>query len=341
MQRAACAHGTARASRRGETRRRAVRGTPPPCTRARATDCRSVSRARRREREEVRGADVDEPRPARAATRSARAAAAGCSTCSIVCRKTIASHGAPSSNCSTSARSKRRFAAPVPAAGVLVRLGVGVHADDLAPHARRARPTRSPRRRPCRRRAGRRSARRSSGRRPGGGGTSSSPRERRAASARRSARAAARPAAGRAEGRLVNMRRCTAICRGARDAPPAASPTAAPTRRSRKSNVRYHDAAADGYDSKWAIDYGEIGAGQVLGKLDEGARRARPAAIARALEIGAGTGYFTLNLLRPGVIGEATATDISHGMLRRCPRRRAASASRSRRSRPTPSASLR
>ena len=37
----------------------------------------------------------------------------------------------------------------------------------------------------------------------------------------------------------------------------------------------------------------------------------------RALEIGAGTGYFTINLLRHGVIDQATATDISPGMLRR------------------------
>src|SRR5205085_2813205 len=35
----------------------------------------------------------------------------------------------------------------------------------------------------------------------------------------------------------------------------------------------------------------------------------------RSLEIGAGTGYFTLNLLLAGVIEEAVATDISRGML--------------------------
>jgi ubiquinone/menaquinone biosynthesis C-methylase UbiE len=42
----------------------------------------------------------------------------------------------------------------------------------------------------------------------------------------------------------------------------------------------------------------------------------RPApAFDRALEIGAGTGYFTLNLLQLGLMREATATDISPGML--------------------------
>ena len=35
----------------------------------------------------------------------------------------------------------------------------------------------------------------------------------------------------------------------------------------------------------------------------------------RSLEIGAGTGYFSLNLLQSGVVREATCTDISPGML--------------------------
>ena len=35
----------------------------------------------------------------------------------------------------------------------------------------------------------------------------------------------------------------------------------------------------------------------------------------RSLEIGAGTGYFSLNLMQDGVIGAATCTDISPGML--------------------------
>jgi ubiquinone/menaquinone biosynthesis C-methylase UbiE len=88
------------------------------------------------------------------------------------------------------------------------------------------------------------------------------------------------------------------------------------TDRIRAANVRYHDEAAETYDSKWAIDYGEIGAGQVLGKLGKALGKA-PGHYGRALEIGAGTGYFALNLLRSGVVDQATATDISPGMLRR------------------------
>jgi len=82
----------------------------------------------------------------------------------------------------------------------------------------------------------------------------------------------------------------------------------------RDANVRYHDAAAGGYDSKWAIDYGEIGAGQVAAKLEK-ALGAPPRRYDALLEIGAGTGYFTLNLLKQGIVASATATDISRGML--------------------------
>jgi len=79
-------------------------------------------------------------------------------------------------------------------------------------------------------------------------------------------------------------------------------------------NRRYHDVAAHEYDAKWGIDYGEVGAGQVLGKLSK-LLGAQPGPYARSLEIGAGTGYFSLNLLRSGVVGHATCTDISPGML--------------------------
>lgn len=82
----------------------------------------------------------------------------------------------------------------------------------------------------------------------------------------------------------------------------------------RDANVRYHDAAAESYDSKWAIDYGAIGGAQVVTKLEKALGRP-PGHYGRMLEIGAGTGYFTLNLLRSGLVDEATATDISPGML--------------------------
>jgi ubiquinone/menaquinone biosynthesis C-methylase UbiE len=79
-------------------------------------------------------------------------------------------------------------------------------------------------------------------------------------------------------------------------------------------NVRYHDAAASDYDSKWGISFEDEGRAQVLGKLRKALGR-EPEPFGSALEIGAGTGYFTINLVRAGVIREATATDISQGML--------------------------
>lgn len=80
-------------------------------------------------------------------------------------------------------------------------------------------------------------------------------------------------------------------------------------------NVRYHDVAAADYDAKWGIDFGEKGRRQVLGKLRKALGGEPRTPFDSALEIGAGTGYFTLNLKLAGVIREAVATDISHGML--------------------------
>jgi SAM-dependent methyltransferase len=83
----------------------------------------------------------------------------------------------------------------------------------------------------------------------------------------------------------------------------------------RDVNTRYHDVAADTYDSKWGIDFGEVGQGQVLGKLRKLLGSELDDGYDRSLEIGAGTGYFSLNLLQAGVVSYATCTDISPGMV--------------------------
>jgi SAM-dependent methyltransferase len=83
----------------------------------------------------------------------------------------------------------------------------------------------------------------------------------------------------------------------------------------RDVNTRYHDVAASSYDSKWGIDFGEVGQAQVLGKLRKVLGSELDRGYERSLEIGAGTGYFSLNLLQAGVVGEATCTDISPGMV--------------------------
>jgi ubiquinone/menaquinone biosynthesis C-methylase UbiE len=83
----------------------------------------------------------------------------------------------------------------------------------------------------------------------------------------------------------------------------------------RDVNTRYHDVAADSYDAKWGIDFGEIGRDQVLGKLRKALGPRLDAGFDRSLEVGAGTGYFSLNLLQARVVREATCTDISPGMV--------------------------
>jgi ubiquinone/menaquinone biosynthesis C-methylase UbiE len=93
-----------------------------------------------------------------------------------------------------------------------------------------------------------------------------------------------------------------------------ASPTATPEH-IKDVNTRYHDAAASEYDAKWGIDFGEVGQDQVRGKLVKALGGAAGETFAEALEIGSGTGYFSLNLMQQGTIGALTATDISPGML--------------------------
>ncbi len=82
----------------------------------------------------------------------------------------------------------------------------------------------------------------------------------------------------------------------------------------RDVNTRYHDVAADHYDSKWGIDFGELGLEQVTAKVRK-ALGGKPGHYSRSLEIGSGTGYFTLNMMRAGLIEQATCSDISPGML--------------------------
>jgi ubiquinone/menaquinone biosynthesis C-methylase UbiE len=93
-----------------------------------------------------------------------------------------------------------------------------------------------------------------------------------------------------------------------------ASPTATPDH-IKDVNTRYHDAAADEYDAKWGIDFGDVGQEQVRLKLVKALGKLDGSGFGDALEIGSGTGYFSLNLMQLGVIERLTATDISPGML--------------------------
>jgi ubiquinone/menaquinone biosynthesis C-methylase UbiE len=93
-----------------------------------------------------------------------------------------------------------------------------------------------------------------------------------------------------------------------------ASPTATPEH-IKDVNTRYHDAAAHEYDAKWGIDFGATGQEQVRQKLVKALGGLDGRSFGAGLEIGSGTGYFSLNLLQLGVIEKLTATDISPKML--------------------------
>jgi ubiquinone/menaquinone biosynthesis C-methylase UbiE len=93
-----------------------------------------------------------------------------------------------------------------------------------------------------------------------------------------------------------------------------ASPTSTPEH-IRDVNERYHDCAADSYDAKWGIDFGDIGRDQTRQKLVKALGGLPEQAFGDALEIGSGTGYFSLNLMQEGVITNLVATDVSTGML--------------------------
>jgi len=95
-----------------------------------------------------------------------------------------------------------------------------------------------------------------------------------------------------------------------------ASPSATPEH-IKDVNTRYHDAAAEEYDAKWGIDFGDIGQEQVRLKLVKALGGLDGRSFGDALEIGSGTGYFSLNLVQLGVIERLTATDISPGMLKK------------------------
>jgi ubiquinone/menaquinone biosynthesis C-methylase UbiE len=96
-----------------------------------------------------------------------------------------------------------------------------------------------------------------------------------------------------------------------------ASPTATPDH-IKDVNTRYHDAAADEYDAKWGIDFGATGQEQVRQKLAKAlGGYIDERGFGDGLEIGSGTGYFSLNLVQLGVVERLTATDISPGMLQR------------------------
>ena len=80
------------------------------------------------------------------------------------------------------------------------------------------------------------------------------------------------------------------------------------------AQVLYHDWEASTYDDKWSISYDERCIDYARDRFTAVAGdQGRP--YGKSLEIGAGTGFFTLNLKLGGVIDEAHVTDLSPGMV--------------------------
>ena len=80
------------------------------------------------------------------------------------------------------------------------------------------------------------------------------------------------------------------------------------------AQVLYHDWESETYDGKWAISFDERCTAYARDRFAAVAGRdGWP--YATALEIGAGTGFFALNLKQAGVLDEVHVTDLSPGMV--------------------------
>ncbi|MGH3471877.1 MAG: class I SAM-dependent methyltransferase [Nocardioidaceae bacterium] len=80
------------------------------------------------------------------------------------------------------------------------------------------------------------------------------------------------------------------------------------------AQVLYHDWEAETYDDKWSISFDQRCIDYARDRFVAVAGMAGPA-YAKALEIGCGTGFFSLNLRLGGLIDECHLTDISPGMV--------------------------
>jgi ubiquinone/menaquinone biosynthesis C-methylase UbiE len=80
------------------------------------------------------------------------------------------------------------------------------------------------------------------------------------------------------------------------------------------AQVLYHDWEATTYDEKWSISFDERCISYARDRFVAVAGTAGWP-YAKALEIGAGTGFFSLNLRQAGVLSEVSVSDISPGMV--------------------------
>lgn len=83
----------------------------------------------------------------------------------------------------------------------------------------------------------------------------------------------------------------------------------------KQANVLYHDWEATQYDGKWSISFDDR---CIAYARDRFVKMAPDRRYGKVLEIGAGTGFFIINLAQAGLVAEPYATDISQGMVDVC-----------------------
>lgn len=85
------------------------------------------------------------------------------------------------------------------------------------------------------------------------------------------------------------------------------------------AQVLYHDWEAGTYDEKWSISFDDrcitYARDRFCSLVGADVLRAERWPYRRALEIGAGTGFFSLNLKQAGVLDEVHVSDVSAGMV--------------------------
>ena len=85
------------------------------------------------------------------------------------------------------------------------------------------------------------------------------------------------------------------------------------------AQVLYHDWESETYDDKWSISFDDrcitYARDRFSSTVGAEVLRAEPWPYPKALEIGAGTGFFSLNLKQAGVLDEVHVSDVSAGMV--------------------------
>ncbi|HEY7722167.1 MAG TPA: class I SAM-dependent methyltransferase [Pedococcus sp.] len=109
----------------------------------------------------------------------------------------------------------------------------------------------------------------------------------------------------------------------ARPAPAAPAPVAAASAEdvarayddNKLAQVLYHDWEAQTYDHKWSISFDQRCIDYARDRFVAITGQPEPWPYGSALELGAGTGFFSLNLKQAGVLDEVHVTDLSPGMV--------------------------